>query len=150
MTITVSPGDEISAEVSYNGSQFTVTITDETTKKSFSKTGTVRGAQRSSAEWIAEAPCCTRSGGSLPLSDFGTVRFGVDNTGVSGTDDATETSTKGPISAFGSVVEQIVMATSSGADMAVPTALSTDGTSFTIGWVSEGATTSAPPPHSHH
>ena len=31
------------------------------------------GAARSSAEVIVEAPCCTGSGGILPLTDFGTV-----------------------------------------------------------------------------
>ena len=33
----------------------------------------MRGAARSSAEVIVEAPCCTNSGGILPLTDFGTV-----------------------------------------------------------------------------
>jgi hypothetical protein len=148
-SVAIKPGDQISAEVSYSGSKFTVTITDETTKKSFSKTGTVNGAKRSSVEWIAEAPCCTRSGGILPLADFGTVDFGLDYTGVTGTNDATSGSVKGPISAFGSAVEQIVMATSAGVDEAVPSALSTDGTSFTIAWKSEGTTASSPPTGHH-
>lgn len=29
----------------------------------------------SSAEWIAEAPCCTAGGAPLPLSQFGKVAF---------------------------------------------------------------------------
>jgi hypothetical protein len=33
------------------------------------------GAERSSAEVVAEAPCCTASGGVLPLTDFGTASF---------------------------------------------------------------------------
>ena len=33
------------------------------------------GAANSSAEVIAEAPCCTASGGILPLANFGTVNF---------------------------------------------------------------------------
>lgn len=36
---------------------------------------TLAGAQRSSAEAIAEAPCCTYSGGVLPLTNFGTASF---------------------------------------------------------------------------
>lgn len=152
LTINVRPGDEMSAEVSYLGSQFTVTITDKTTGKTFSKSSAVKGAARTSAEWIAEAPCCSRSGGSLPLSDFGTVKFGLDYTGIAGTNDATSGTVKGPISAFGAAVEQIVMATSAGVDMAIPSALQTDGTSFTVQWASEGT----PPPtstgggHGHH
>jgi hypothetical protein len=33
----------------------------------------VSGADRSSAEVIIEPPCCTDSGGTLPLTDFGTI-----------------------------------------------------------------------------
>ena len=61
-SVTIKPGDRMSASVTYNGSQFTVTITDVTTGKSFSKSSAVRGAKRTSAEWIAEAPCCTARG----------------------------------------------------------------------------------------
>jgi len=90
--ISVSPGDQMSAEVTYNGSEFKVEITNETTGQSFSKSKSVSGAKRSSAEWITEAPCCTARGGILPLSDFGTVFLGVDYTGVGGTDDAADAS----------------------------------------------------------
>lgn len=146
ISLTISPGDQMSAEVSYNGSEFTVTIKDVTAGTSYSKTETVRGAQRSSAEWIAESPCCTRSGGFLPLSDFGTVSFGEDYTRVSGTNYATDSSTSGPISAFGipctetvssNCVAQINMVTSSGAVEDNSASLSGDGTSFQVVWVSE-------------
>ena len=137
-SVAVSPGNHISATVSYSGSEFTTTITNETTGKSFSKSGKVSGAKRSSAEWIAEAPCCTNAGGILPLSDFGTVDFGDDYTGVSGTNDATDSSVSGAISAFGSAVNEAIMVNgSTGADEAVPSALSSDGTSFTVKWDSE-------------
>jgi hypothetical protein len=136
-SVPVSPGNQISAEISYSGSEFTTTIKNETTGKSYSKTGRVRGAARSSAEWIAEAPCCTNSGGVLPLSDFGTGYFGEDYTGISDTNYATETSKSGPISAFGSGVQEIIMVSSGGADEAVPSALTSDGTSFTVAWKSE-------------
>jgi len=127
----------MSAKVSFSGSLFTITITNETTGKSFSKSSTVSGAARSSAEWIAEAPCCTRRGGILPLADFGTVDFGQDYTDVSGTNDATDSSTSGPISAYGSAVNSITMVSARGAQEAVPSALSSDGTSFTVAWKSE-------------
>ncbi|HTC47150.1 MAG TPA: G1 family glutamic endopeptidase [Candidatus Aquilonibacter sp.] len=136
-SITVSPGNKMSASVTYSGTEFTVTITNETTGKSFSKSGKVSGAKRSSAEWIAEAPCCTNSGGILPLSDFGTVDFGQDYTDVTGTNDATDSSVSGPISDFGSDVNESVMVSSSGANEAVPSALTSDGTSFTVTWDSE-------------
>ena len=136
-SVPVTPGDVISAEVSYSGTEFTTTITNQTTGSSFSKTGRVRGAARSSAEWIAEAPCCTSSGGILPLSDFGVSSFGEDYTGISDTNFATETSTSGAISAFGSDVQEIIMVSSSGAEEAVPSALTSDGTSFQVTWKSE-------------
>jgi Peptidase A4 family len=137
-TVPVSPGNHISAEVVYSGSEFTVTITNETTGKSFSKSSRVSAAKRSSAEWIAEAPCCTRAGGILPLADFGTVDFGEDYTDVSGTNYATDSSVSGPINNFGTAVNEAIMVNgSTGADEAVPSSLTSDGTSFTVTWDSE-------------
>src|SRR5271167_2770032 len=135
--VPVSPGDVMSAEVSYNGSEFTLYIKNETTGKSHSRTKAVPGAQRSSAEWIAEAPCCTQGGGILPLADFGKANFGEDKTGVGGTNYATDSSTSGPIHAFGSSVEEITMVSSKNVVEAVPTSLTKDGTSFTVAWKSE-------------
>jgi len=136
-SLTISPGDKISASVTYNGSQFTVTLTDENTGKSFSTTQSVRGAKRSSAEWIAESPCCARHGAFLPLSDFGTVDFGALYTNVGNTDDAEDTASPSatPISGFGTF-EQINMVTSSGALETTTSPLS-GGTSFTVQWNSE-------------
>jgi Peptidase A4 family len=137
-SVPVSPGNKISASVTYNGSsEFTTTIVNETTGKSYSKTARVRGAARSSAEWIAEAPCCTSSGGILPLSDFGTAYFGKDYTSVSSTNYATDSSTSGPISSFGSNVQEIIMTGNSGDDKAVPSPLTSDGTSFDVVWEHE-------------
>ena len=135
--VPVSPGDVMSAEVSYNGSEFTLYIKNETTGKSHSRTKAVSGAKRSSAEWIAEAPCCTKGGGILPLADFGKANFGEDKTGVGGTNYATDSSTSGPIHAFGSSVEEITMVSSKNVVEAVPTSLTSDGTSFTVAWKSE-------------
>lgn len=138
-SVPVSPGNHISASVTYtSGTSFTITLTNESTGKSYSKTGSVSGAKRTSAEWIAEAPCCTRRGGILPLADFGTVDLGEDYTGVSSTNDATDSTVSGAIGAFGSnVFESIMINGSTGADEAVPSALSSDGTSFTVTWDSE-------------
>jgi len=142
--VEVSPGNQISAEVSYSGSEFTVEITNETTGQSFSKTESIRKAKRTSAEWIAEAPCCARGGNFLPLSDFGTVSDGGDYTGVGGTNFATNTSKSGPIASFGpalctqtdssNCVSQINMVTSSGAPEDTSSSLTPDGTSFQVTW----------------
>ena len=74
-SVPVSPGDQVSAEVIYNGAEFTVTITNETTGKSFTKSHPPGSAKRTSAEWIAEM-------NGYELSDFGTVSFGGDFTFV--------------------------------------------------------------------
>lgn len=137
-SLQIRPGDHMSASVVYNSSnqKFTVSITDETTGRSYSKSAAVSGASRSSAEWIAEAPCCTNSGGILPLSDFGTVAFGSDYTGVSNTNFATDNSNSGSIGSFLAVnyVEINKVSSSTSPQTSTCTALSADGTSFSCVW----------------
>jgi hypothetical protein len=71
---TVKPGDHFKASVTYEGSnKFALNIDDTTQGWIHDTTVTVSGADRSSAEVIVEAPCCTDSGGILPLTDFGTI-----------------------------------------------------------------------------
>jgi hypothetical protein len=73
---TVRPGDHFNASVTYTGSNnFNLTISDTTQGWSHTHVGILAGAARSSAEVIVEAPCCTASGGILPLADFGTVNI---------------------------------------------------------------------------
>jgi peptidase A4-like protein len=73
---TVSPGDTMKATVTYeSGSSFLYTLQDVTKGWTANTTQSESGAARSSAEVIVEAPCCTNSGGILPLADFGTVNF---------------------------------------------------------------------------
>ena len=138
--LTVAPGNRISASVVYNGgTTFTVTIANESTGQSFSKSSTVSGAARSSAEWIVEAPCCTNSGGILPLADFGTGLLGYDSTGISGTNYATDSTTSGPIG--GSIgfpsadIEEInKVGSRTSPQTSTCSALSSDGTSFSCTW----------------
>jgi hypothetical protein len=137
-TITVSPGDKISTEVSFKGIEFTLTITDETTGKTFTKKGTQKGAKRSSAEWIAEAPCCVSDNTVYPLPDFGTALFGQDSTGIASTNDATEKSHSGAFNTFpsGNVFAITMDNASTSAVEAVPSSPSSDGSSFSVQWVS--------------
>jgi hypothetical protein len=72
---TIKAGDTITASVVYEGSnEYKLSLADTTRGWSTSTTKTLSGAPRSSAEVIIEAPCCTNSGGILPLADFGTVK----------------------------------------------------------------------------
>jgi len=137
-SVRVNPGDHILASVVYNSTtqEFTVTITDKTTGRSFNTSSQVSGADRSSAEWIAEAPCCTRSGGILPLPNFGTADFGEDSTAITGTNFATDSANSGSIGSFLPVnwVEINKTGTSSSPQISTCSALSSDGTSFTCSW----------------
>jgi hypothetical protein len=137
-SITIHPGDVISAEVKYLGSaKFTETVTDVSTKQSYSKTATVTGAKETYGAWIVQPP--NAGVGMLPMADFGTVYWGSDNTGVSGTNYATVSGHTGPIGSFATVasVESVCYPSGSPAK-AVPSALSTDKSSFSVQWFNLG------------
>jgi len=129
-SVPVKSGDVILAEITYKGSNFTFTIMNETTGKSFTTTGSLSGTKRSSAEWIVAKPSTLP-----PLMDFGKVNSGVDYTLILGTDWAVDSSVTGGISQFSNVVK--INMVDSGVTEATPTALTTDGTSFTVNWKHE-------------
>jgi hypothetical protein len=138
----VEAGDVIGAEVKYLGGEtFQIRIHNHRTNQLYVKNQNVSGAERSSAEWIAEAPCGKVEDGVcvdvLPLADFHVANYGVDYTGDGNTNTAIDSVTKGPIKAFGSNVQEITMISGSGANEAVPTSLTSDGTSFRVWWESE-------------
>jgi hypothetical protein len=133
--VPVSPGQTVSASVQYVNGEFTVTITNVTTGKSASKSGNVSGAERTSAEWITEAPCCTLRGGILPLADFGTAEFGANYTGVASTNFAVDSSTSGSIGAFPSADIEVIEKTGSSTSPQTSTCSTLlSGTSFSCTW----------------
>jgi hypothetical protein len=81
--LKISPGDAISASVTYDSGAFTLQITDNTTKHSFTTTQSSATAQRSSAEWIVEAP--SSFFGVLPLANFGTAKISAAQATINGT-----------------------------------------------------------------
>ena len=145
---TVKPGDSIFAEVTYiSGTTFSLTINDKTEGWTFTTTGSQPGATESSAEWIAEAP--SSSTGVLPLANFGHVNYGEDYTSTAMTCYATVNSVPGSIGSFlkgasvasSTDVQSLTMATLMSFGRytyvlpeATPSALSSDGTSFSITW----------------
>jgi hypothetical protein len=131
---SVKSGDVISASVSYAGSEFTVEIYNITQGLFFSKSAAVSGAQRSSAEWIVQRLGVTQY---YPLMDFGKVSSGSDYTNIVDTDWASDSSVSGPISDFGSNMVKINMVNSANVTLATPSALTTDGSSFTVTWKHE-------------
>ncbi len=123
---TVKAGDQFTATVTWvSGDEFSLYIDDVTEGWSHTTDVDVSGAARSSAEVIAEAPCCTFSGGILPLTDFGTVNF-------SG---STVTPTSGSSEAIGSApgVTEIIMVDNFGRDKDTVSSL-TDGENFSCTW----------------
>ena len=133
-SMTIKPGDRISTVVKFKKKKFTLTITDETTGQHFSKTMADSGAKRSSAEWIAEAPS---NGSVLPLANFGTALFGSDSTGVTGTNNATDTAHSGAFNTFPSASVIAITMAKGGTTESVPSAPSSDGSSFSVQWLAQ-------------
>jgi hypothetical protein len=78
LPMKVRPGDEMSGSTTVNGHDVTLRIRDLTSGARFTITKRVTSIDRSSAEWIVEAPstCVTSNACEpLPLTDFGEVLF---------------------------------------------------------------------------
>jgi hypothetical protein len=127
--MTIHPGDVMTAEVRWlSGNSFQLTMTDVTTRSTFSATkalGTV--AQRSSAEWIHEAP--SDSDGVLPLAHTTPVTFSQCSATINGV--------TGPIDdpSWQSAGIDLASETSGGSFLAViaqTSPLLASGTSFTV------------------
>jgi Peptidase A4 family len=117
----VSPGDHFTGSVTFNGgSSYTLVLSDITKGWKHTVSASLSGAANSSAEVIAEAPCCTASGGILPLTHFSPVTF------TSATVDGAAIGTFNPT--------EIVMIDSSGRDRDSISSLS-GGNSFTATWL---------------
>jgi Peptidase A4 family len=120
---TVKAGDHFTATVTYvSGEQFSLHIADTTQGWSHTTNASLgQTPSLSSAEAIAEAPCCTASGGILPLTDFGTMSF-------SGT-----TANGSAIGNAGGLTE-IIMIDSAGRDKDTISSLSS-GENFSATWL---------------
>jgi hypothetical protein len=117
----VSPGDQFYGSVTFNGSSsYTLVLKDTTKGWSHTITASLSGAANSSAEVIAEAPCCTASGGILPLAHFSPVTF------------KSATVNSSAIGNFSPT--QIIMADSAGRDKDSVSSLSTSN-SFKVTWL---------------
>lgn len=120
-TNPVSPGDQFTASVTYNGgSSFTLKLSDTTRGWSQTVNQSLSGAARASAEVIVEAPSSVS--GVLPLADFGTVNFS--GSSVNGS----------PLSSFNPT--EITMVSRSGTQEDSVSAL--NGGSFSVTWDSSG------------
>jgi len=151
VTMTVRPGDRLSAHVAVSGTTVTVSLSNLTRHATFSKKLQMSSPTVSSAEWIAEAPSRCLSSSTqdchiLSLADFGSVTF----TGASasaGGRTGSITSVPGQVSALTLEANPSfgrLYATAAQAD-ASPGALSGNGSSFTVNWQRPEIQMPAPP-----
>jgi hypothetical protein len=120
-TNTVEPGDSMSASVTFSGTDtYTLVLKDNTQGWTQSQKISESGFDRSSAEVITEAPCCTASGGILPLSDFGTINY------TASTDNGSSMGTQSPTS--------IIMVDNSGLEKDSTSSISSSG-AFSNTWI---------------
>lgn len=123
-TMTVSPGNTITAETMYLGNnQFELILHNLTTGGSFSTTQSI-AASRSSAEWIEEAPLMS-SGSIWPLANFGTMQFTNAQATIGGS--------TGALNSFGNL--SLTMVNNSAQVKAQPSGLGTGGDNFTVTWL---------------
>lgn len=118
----VSPGDTLTAEVSYSSGNYTLKMSSS---RGWSFSTTQSGSfNNSSAEWIAEAPSsCSFTCTVLPLANFGTMSF------------SNCTANGATIGSYGSSVwVDITMTTSGGTVKAQPSALNGSGNGFSDTW----------------
>jgi hypothetical protein len=117
LSLAVRSGDSLSGSVTTDGSgHFTLTIRNNGTGQSVTTTQHLSHAKLASAEAIAEAP--SSSGGVLPLTNFGTVKFS--STMVNGQ----------PIGTFSP--DKIDMV--SGSTVKAQTSALSGGTAFSVTW----------------
>jgi len=132
-SFTASPGDKILATVLFTPTtgSFIFFIDDITTGKIYQTGATITGIS-------AVAGLCVVDSAGL-LADFGTVSFGEDHTGINETCYLYINGTFAPVGSFGAAATLYKFVMVSGkVVMAKPSALSKDGTSFKVTWLSEG------------
>lgn len=119
-SLTVTAGDSMTASIRETGSSvWTISITDDTTGKTFTKVVSY-SSSLSSAEWIEEDPSYS-SGSLVPFDSFNEAIFSSASTVANGASVNLSTSTAQPI----------IMVNNSGGYIAVPSTIS-GGSSFTV------------------
>jgi hypothetical protein len=140
-SIVVHAGDTIQGTVKYSSSKKTITVTvkDTTDGESYSAQNPSGFTfLRGSAECITETP--SSSGAYNLLANFGSVSWGKDYTAVKNTCTATVSGKTKAMGNFGASSLDLIMCSypSCSAVMALPSAISTDGTSFKVAFENAG------------
>jgi hypothetical protein len=148
--LRLAAGNNVWASVKVSGSKVTVTVKNLTRRTTFTKTLTMAAPNVSSAEWIAEAPSACDTYGrcrQVTLTNFGKVAFTrtlATAGGHTGTvTDSLWTATPIELQSFADFGR---FAAAGSGSQAVPTGLSSDGSSFTVTYA-ELETPSQPDPY---
>jgi hypothetical protein len=152
--LKLAPGDKLSASVAVSGQTVSLRIANTTRKTVFTRSLTMASPDLTAAEWVAEAPSTCSSNGScrpLPLANFGTATFtssSVTGNGHTGTiSDPAWTATAVSLQGTGGGLFSGRYASTVPVADATPGALSTDGSSFTVSWLQDAATTTSGSPY---
>ena len=125
LPVAIAPGDAVTARLDAHDTTVSLSVRNLTTGESFSTRATLPHLDRSSAEWIAEAPsACFFGCTTLPLATFGSITF-KSASAVSGAH-------AGTIDDSGWSHKQVELVTTTGRSIAVPSHLSPDGGSFSV------------------
>ncbi len=118
--LTISPGDSITASISRQSTnQWAISLIDSTTNQNYETTVTYTSSL-SSAEWIEEMPVVGNS--FIPLDNFGSVQFSAMSTIKDGAF----------LTPAQANAQPIIMVNSLNQVLAQPSALGSDGASFTV------------------
>jgi len=118
--LMINPGDSITASIAQqSANQWTISLRDVSTGQNY-QTNVTYASSLSSAEWIEEMPVLGRS--FIPLDNFGSVQFSNLSTVKDGTS----------LTSAQANAQSIVMVNSNRQALAQPSALGSDGASFTI------------------
>ena len=136
ISITVNPGDSISASIAESGTnQWTISLRDNTNGQNF-QTVVSYDSSGSNAEWIEEMPS-QGNNAFIPLDNFGTIQF----SGAAATRNG-QTLTPSQLGA-----QTMSMINTNGQILAEPSALGSDGASFTVSRSSAAPSTSTFTPY---
>ena len=128
--MTVTPGDKMFIEVSYQSPNFLVNVQDISRNESYSTLQQVANASMNSAEWITEAPS---SNGVLPLAAFGKDYNGLNYTGIPTSDFVTVNGSALQIGYHPSIAVTLVeMFAGQNQIIAYPSPLTSDQGSFIV------------------
>jgi hypothetical protein len=131
--LTINPGDSIAASITQqSANQWAISLSDITTGQNYQTTVTY-AASLSSAEWIEEMPVRGRS--FIPLDNFGSVQFSALSAVQNGAS----------LTPAQANAHSIVMGNNLGQVLAQPSALGSDGASFTVTRTSSTSTQTVSP-----